>query len=185
MTPNPSRPVRANQIVSPALPSAVISVDPSFTYVGGPRFQLYGIAHVEQHLFVITDEQQTVRQFIWVQFEGFLPDNQRSYLYPVTQTVDVDGHPFIYDTFAFDIEREVALRPDSDLAAAYQFVERAGHRVGGAVRAQRFVHLIGTDKRNELMIIYGESSGEHEQQHAQTAQAHALACFSVQFLEEQ
>jgi hypothetical protein len=75
--------VQANRIISPKLPSAQISVNPAFSYVGGPRLQLYS-----------------------------------------------------------------------------------------------------TDKRNELMIIYGESSGEAEHAPNTSAFERALASFSVQFLLE-
>lgn len=57
MAMNSSRRVEANRIVSPALPPVQMTVDPAFTYVGGPIFELYGIAQAEQHLFVIVDEQ--------------------------------------------------------------------------------------------------------------------------------
>ena len=112
MTMSSSRLVVANQIVSPALPPVHISIDHTFTYAGGPRFQLYGIAHAEQHLFVITDEQHTIRRLVWVQFEGFLPDNQRTYRYPVTQTVTLAGVEFIYDSSTVAIEPAIAERPN-------------------------------------------------------------------------
>ena len=70
MTMSSSRRVVANRIVSPALPPVHITVDPALTYIGGPRFQLYGIAQAEQHLFVRADEQHTMRRLVWVQFEG-------------------------------------------------------------------------------------------------------------------
>src|ERR687894_628686 len=103
-----SRVVEANRIVSQALPPVQISVDPGFTYAGGPRFELYGIAHAEQHLFVVADEQHTVRRLVWVQFEGFLPDNERTYRYPVTQTVTIGGVEFIYDASTVELEAAIA-----------------------------------------------------------------------------
>src|SRR3712207_5888134 len=108
MTVGPSRLVEASRIVSPELPPVQIAIAPDFAYVGGLRFQLYGIAHAEQHLFVIADERRTIRRLVWVQFEGFLPDNQRAYRYPATQTVYLDGAPFIYDTGAVAIEQVIA-----------------------------------------------------------------------------
>ena len=182
MTMSSSRLVVANRIVSPALPPVHISIDPSFTYVGGPRFQLYAIAHAEQHLFVRADEQQTMRRLVWVQFAGFLPDNQRTYRYPVTQTVTLAGAQFIYDTSTVELEAALAERPDSDLAAARNYLQAHGYRMPEKVRAQRFVYLIEPDKRNELMIIYGESAEAAESEQTMTDQERALASFSVQFL---
>lgn len=177
-----SRTVQANRIVSQELPPAHILVDTAFTYLGGPHVQLYGIAQAEQHLFVIANQQQAIQRFVWVQFEGFLPDNQRSYRYPVTQMVELAGAQFIYDTSTVDVKQEVAQRPDSDLAAAHTFLQSQGYTLAGEVQAQRFVHLIGIDKRNELMIIYGESSREAASTPIASALERALASFTVQWL---
>ena len=182
MTMSSSRLVVANRIVSPALPSVQISIDPTFTYVGGPCFQLYGIAHAEQHLFVIADERHTIRRLVWVQFEGFLPDNQRTYRYPVTQTVNLGGAQFIYDTSTAALEAAIAERPDSDLAAARDYLQAHGYGMPENVRAQRFVYLLEPDNRNELMIIYGEGDEVADGAQTMTAQERALASFSVQFL---
>ena len=182
MTMGSSRRVEANRIVSPALPPVQITIDSAFAYAGGPRFQLYGIAHAEQHLFVLADEQHTIRRLVWVQFEGFLPDNQRTYRYRVTQTVHLGGVQFIYDTSTVAVEPAIAERPDSDLAAARDHLQAHGYRMPEEVQAQRFVHLIEPDKRNELMIIYGESGDVVASAQLQTAQERALASFSVQFL---
>jgi hypothetical protein len=176
-----SRLVHGNRIVSPALPAAQITIDPAFTYVGGPRFELYGIAHAEQHLFVSPDEQPPLGRVVWVQFEGFLPTNQRSYRYPVTETVDIGGVPFVYDAWPLDIDAALAERPDSDLAAARNFLQAQGYRMGGTVLAQRFVHVIDPDQRNELMIIYGESGAAGASVDL-AARTRALASFTVRFL---
>ncbi len=181
MAMGPTRLVEANRIVSPALPSVEITIDPAFTYVGGPSFHLYGIAHAEQHLFVVADERRRIRRLVWVQVKGYLPDNQRTYRYPVTQTVDLGGVPFIYDTSTAAIGPAIAERPDSDLAAAANHLRAHGYEMSDDVASQRFVHLIEPDNRNELMIIYGESGDEAESVHPKTARERALASFSVRF----
>ncbi len=182
MTVGSSRLVEANRIVSPALPPVEITIDPAFAYIGGPSFRLYGIAHAEQHLFVIGDEQHTIQRLVWVQFEGFLPDNQRTYRYPVTQTVDLDGSPFIYDTSTVAIAPAIAERPDSDFAAALNHLRAHGYKMAEEAQTQRFVHLIEPDNRNELMIIYGESGDVVESVELKRAQERALASFSVRFI---
>lgn len=182
MTMDSSRLVEANQIVSSALPPVQITIDPAFAYVGGPSFEPYGIAHAEQHLFVIADEQDTIQRLVWVQFEGFLPDNQRTYNYPVTQTVHLGGTEFIYDTSTVAIAPAIAERPDSDVAAAWDHLQAHGYRMPEEIQAQRFVHIIEPDNRNELMIIYAESCNTAESVHLKTAQDRALASFSVQFI---
>ena len=182
MTLRSSRLVTANRLESPALPAVHISVDPDFTYAGGPDFELYGIAHAEQHLFVVADEHQVIRRLVWVQFEGFLPDNQRTYRYRVTQTVPLGGVPFIYDSSTAVVETAIAERPASDLAAVRKHLQEYGYSMPEKVLAQRFVHLIEPDHRNELMIIYGEKSDMQDDEDTTAALERALASFSVRFL---
>jgi hypothetical protein len=181
MTLSSPRLVVANQIVSPALPPVHISIDPSLTYVGGPRFELYGIALAEQHLFVRANAEHTIEHLVWVQFEGFLPDNQRTYRYPVTETVTLAGTAFIYDASSVAIEDAIAERPDSDLAAVRDHLRAQGYEMPGKVWAQRFVYLIEPDNRHELMIIYGEFSEVAQGSQPMTTKERALHSFSVQF----
>ena len=92
----------------------------------------------------------------WVQFEGYLPDNTHAYDYRVTKSVDIGGLDFIADAYARNIRANPG-RPDSDGAATRNFLAQRGYRLGSdEIIFQRLVHLIGADKRNELMIIYLE-----------------------------
>jgi hypothetical protein len=92
----------------------------------------------------------------WVQFEGYLPDNTHAYDYRVTKSVDIGGLDFIADAYARNIRANPG-RPDSDGAAARNFLAQRGYRLGSdEIIFQRLVHLIGADKRDELMIIYLE-----------------------------
>jgi hypothetical protein len=107
------------------------------------------------------DEQHTIRRLVWVQFEGFLPANQRTYRYSVTQTVNLAGAQFFYDASTVDLEAAIAEPPDSDLAAARDYLQAHDYKMPEQVRAQRFVYLIEPDKRNELMIIYARVALGH------------------------
>lgn len=177
------RRVAANRLVSLDLPPVVLTVDPAFTYVGGPCFTLYGIAHAEQHLFVVADAQGRVQRFVWVQFEGFLPDNDRIYRYPVTQLEELGGRPFIYDPGPLDVEAALAARPDSDLAAAHEFLVTHGYHLAGTMYGQRFVVMVSSDNRSELMIIYADR-GDGPEDQAQGALARARASFTIDFRAE-
>jgi hypothetical protein len=152
----PHREVIDNRIYSPALPPTIIQVNPAFTYVGSSRFILYGIAHAEQHLFVVAGPEHSVERLVWIQFEGYLPDNQKAYNYPPSETIILGPFEFLHNTFVMDIDAAIRERPDSDGAHVVDFLESRGYRWRGAVVSERFVHLVGDDKRNELMIIYSE-----------------------------
>ena len=155
MPPSSPRQVVGNSILSPTLPSARIQVDAAFTYVWPIQFILYGIAHVEQHLFVTADASGRVQRLVWVQFEGFLPDNDKVYQY-TGDTVMLGPYSFIHHAGVTDVEAAVQARPDSDGAMVYQVLREHGYQRTGGHLVHRYVHLPDEARRNELMIIYSE-----------------------------
>lgn len=65
----------------------------------------------------------------------------------------VDGVAFQLNARRWDAPPE----PDSDRAAMYAFLEKAGYRIlDGAVRI-RLVHVPESNRREELMIVYAEA----------------------------
>ncbi len=155
MPPASLRQVVANCILSPTLPPARIQVDPTYTYVGPVQFILYGIAHVEQHLFVMADAAGLVQRLVWVQFEGFLPDNDKVYNY-TGDTVMLGPFSFVHHAGVMDVEAAVQERPDSDGAMVYRVLRQHGYQRTGGHLAHRYAHLPDEARRNELMIIYSE-----------------------------
>jgi hypothetical protein len=81
--------------------------------VGGHVFILYDVARAEQHFFVDADQAGLVKRLYWVQFEGYLPDNNHSYKYKAARTVKLGGLDFIADAYARHIQANPG-RPDSD-----------------------------------------------------------------------
>jgi hypothetical protein len=56
-----ARSVSGNDLVSDRDPAAVLRFDPSFQYIGGQKFILYGVADTEQHFFVETDDDDKLK----------------------------------------------------------------------------------------------------------------------------
>jgi hypothetical protein len=157
----PQREVQGQTISSKELPAADFTFDKDFRYVGGQVVNLYGNADAEQHLFVKGPGRGPVESFYWVQFEHFLPSNKMSYDYKAVRTTDIGGLQFIYDVKSF-LDYAAIQRPDprSDGAAMSQLL--AQHNLAFPKRAARvrMFYLPTTDRRTELMIIYGESLPE-------------------------
>lgn len=151
-----SRTVDGQILTSKETPAARLEFDRRFKYVGGHVFILYDVARAEQHFFVDADREGRVKRLYWVQFEGYLPENNHSYKYKVTRTVRLGGLEFIADAYARNLKAGPG-RPDSDGSRAQAFLQSKGYRLASDdVMSQRLVHLIGEDKRNELMVIYLE-----------------------------
>ena len=157
-TETPTRSVKGRALSSTELPAVRLEFGRDFKYIGGQSFNLYDLARAEQHFFVDADKDGRIKRLYWVQFEGYLPSNNRSYTYQGPKTVNISGLDFFADSDARNTRNTG--RPDSDSAMGRRFLESKGYRIDSDEAAwQRFLHFIGKDKRNELMIIYLEDLG--------------------------
>jgi hypothetical protein len=150
----PDRKVDGTTISSSHDPAVKITLPATAQYVGADRWDLYGVADAEVHVFVEADAQKKVQRLYWVQFEAFLPDNERSYKYPFIEKTTLAG-------LEFDVNRSYAptnitSRPGSDRERVFAMVGKAGYQMPKEQLNVRLVHLPDKEKRKELMIIYGE-----------------------------
>ncbi len=150
------RRVEGQVLTSGEMPAVRLEFDKAFKYAGSQSFILYDVARAEQHFFVDADKEGRVRRLYWVQFEGYLPNNAHLYDYKVNKTVTLGGLDFIADAYPRNIRSNPG-RPDSDGSRARSFLASKGYRLASDdIMSQRLVHLVGEDRRNELMIIYME-----------------------------
>jgi hypothetical protein len=150
------RQVKGRIIKSKDLPAVELEFGKEFKYVGGHKFVLYDVANAEQHFFVDADKQGRIKRMYWVQFEGYLPSNDKTYDYKGTKTVNIGGLDFIADTYARNIKANPG-RPDGDGARGRAFLESKGYRLASdEIISQRLLHFIPEKRRDELMIIYLE-----------------------------
>jgi hypothetical protein len=124
-TPLVERKVHGQTIVSEELPAAEVTFSNDFRYIGGQSVNLYGNAEAEQHLFVAVGRGNAVQRFYWLQFEHFLPSNNRTYNYEPTRTTDIGGLTFIYDAKSF---------------SNYAALETADSRSDGAAISKLLAH---------------------------------------------
>ena len=101
---------------SEKLPAIKIQIDPEFRYVGTTSFILDEIAHVEQHHFVVPDAERRVLRQLSFQFEGYLENNRYTYDYSGLESLDINGLPFLHNTYPMNIEDVYEARPTSDYA---------------------------------------------------------------------
>ena len=144
-------------LTSASAPAATIAFDSAYEYVGGQRWDLYGLADAEQHLFVRPGKGRAVDALYWVQFERFLPTNEHTYDYAADWIVDIGGLDFICDARAHADYAELNREPESDGAYAQLLLEQHGHAFPQAAGRLRAIHLPTPDRRSELMIIYAEA----------------------------
>jgi hypothetical protein len=146
--------VIGNQLPLNASPLLGINVDQSFTYVGGQRFPLFGVAEAEQHLFVVADSTKTVKRLYWVQIEGYLPDRPGSYDYSADSAVTIQGLAFRANVNANANSGPV--RPGSDREWMLGLLSAHGYRMPRSSTRLRLTYLPDATRRREIMIVYLE-----------------------------
>ncbi len=151
------RHVRGRTVFSEQSPKVELSVGKGYRFIGTQQVDLYGVAEAEQYVFARQGRDNTVESFYWVQFEHFLPSNDRTYNYGSKNTTQIGDLPFIYNVGSWpDYGAEMAGNPASDGAGIERLLEKRQlsfpHR---AAHVRMF--LPSADHRSELMIIYGEA----------------------------
>jgi len=156
----PAAQVQANRVIHPAEGIAV-RVPETAAYIGGERFNLYGVADAEVHVFVEADAAKRMRRLWWVQLESYLPslpqyhydysDNRRSELGGVTTWLR-----------SGPTSTSSPSRAGSDREHVFGILKRAGITIPTEVMNVRMVQLLddpkgtGQGARRELMVIYSE-----------------------------
>jgi len=151
----PERRVQGNMIISEHDPKVLIRLPESVRYVDADRWVLYGIADCELHAFVKADEQKNVQELYWVQFEGYIPTRpDLHHTYDSPRHATIGGLDFYVDTWPRSNGDKT--EPDSDREHIDALIRAKGYKIPANMMYVRLVHLLDAEKRNELMIIYGE-----------------------------
>jgi hypothetical protein len=153
------RRVAGQTIHSDSLPSAALVLDTSLSYLGTQRFVLYNVANAEQFFFAELDGKR-IKRYVWIQFEGYLPDNHHTYDYSQDSTIQMWNRT-IYHNSALRETPRTESRPESDGARARQFLRERGLTLGPRMLYHRLVWLLDQPARNELMIIYMEDPADY------------------------
>ena len=152
------RHVRGRTIVSEESLKVELSVRKGHRFIGSQRVELYGVAEAEQYLFAKQGLENTVESFYWIQFEHFLPSNDRTYHYASKKITQIGDLHFVYNVGSWpDYLAEMAGNPASDGAAIQRLFEKQHLSFPHRAAHVRMFHSPSADHRSELMIIYGEA----------------------------
>ena len=151
----PEREVLGSVVTSKRDPEVRIELPKAAQYVGADRWALYGIADCELYAFVEADAQKNVQRLYWVQFEGYLPSRpDLHHTYDSPKHATIGGMDFYVDTWVR--RKDATTESGSDREHIEALLRAKGYRMPEAMMYVRLVHLLDKEKRNELMIIYGD-----------------------------
>ena len=154
-TRTPERKVERHVITSVRDPRVRIEVPSSAQYVGADRWILYEIADCELHAFVDADAQRRVRRLYWLQFESYIPSRpELHHTYDSPRHRQIGGLDFYVDTWV--TSKADTITNGSDLEHVLTLIRSKGYDVPPEMMSVRLVHLLDSQKRKELMIIYSE-----------------------------
>jgi hypothetical protein len=152
--------VQGSSITHPA-ERITVRVPASASYVGSERFNLYGVADAEVHVFAETDGERQLKRLWWVQFESYLPSpmNHRYNYADDNRPIEIGG----VRTWlrSGPVSTAAPTRAGSDREHVIAILKRAGVSIPSEVMNVRLVQLLddpdGTGRgTRELMIIYSE-----------------------------
>lgn len=150
-----ARSVSGNDLISKADPAVVLRFAPSFKYLGGHKFILYGVAATEQHFFVETTEGNRLKSVYWIQYEAYLPGKPYTYDYEDSPLrLKLGDYEFFADAEAFQFDPDKKRRRGTDGAMARQFLASKGYFYPQEVMYARLVYLTDEKRDKELMIIF-------------------------------
>lgn len=138
-----------------------VHVPSEATYVGGERFNLYGVADAEIHVFVEADASRSVERLYWIQFESYLPDfPERHFNYADGNHREMLWGRVTWTGAGPRVSSETG-RAGSDREHVMGILARSGYTLPGETMIARLVQLLddpeGTGRgRRELMLIYSE-----------------------------
>jgi hypothetical protein len=151
----PERRVQGNTTISAHDPKLRVRLPESVRYVGADRWVLYGIADCELHAFVKADEQKNVQELYWVQFESSIPTRPAlHHKYDSPRHATIGGLDFYVETWPRSNGEKTEAGSDREHIDA--LIREKGYKIPTDMMYVRLVHLLDTEKRKELMIIYGE-----------------------------
>jgi hypothetical protein len=152
------RHVKGRTIFSDESPKVELSVRKGYRFIGTQQVNLYGVAEAEQYVFARKGRDNSVESFYWIQFEHFLPSNDRTYNYGSKSTTQIGDLHFVYNVGSWpDYQAEMAGNPASDGAGIERLLEKQHLSFPHRAAHVRMFHLPSADHRSELMIIYGEA----------------------------
>ncbi len=151
------RTVKKNTIISQALPDIRIRVNEAFIYAGKIDFKIKDIAKGERYILVETKDRRVNRMFI-AQFEGFLPSNTMTYNYSFQNALDLSGHRFKQNTFAFSNAEALVKNPSGEAALTAAFLREKGFILEDELMASRYVTVPDSARRHELILFYVENA---------------------------
>ena len=149
------RSVSGNDLVSDYDPATILRFDPAYRHIGGQKFVLYGNADTEQHFFVETHDDGTLKSVYWVQYEAYLPGKPWTYDYDDSPLrVTLGNYEFFTDTAVVSFDPDRKRRKGTDGAMARQFLASKGLVFPREFAYARLVYLTDESRQKELLIIF-------------------------------
>jgi hypothetical protein len=175
----PSRSVHGSSVVSDRDPAVRIVLPADAAFAGSDAWILYGITHCQQFVFVEADANRNIQRLYWVQFESYVASMPKlRYGYDSPRHATLGGLDFYVDTWLSNyaggtpqpadvagLEAALAklgyaapagINSGSDSQHVFAIITKKGYTLPRKRIDVRFVHLPGSNRREELMIIYSE-----------------------------
>jgi len=151
-----SRYVEGQKLISTQMPGIAIRFSDEFIFVDRQSFTLFKNSAVEQFYFVKADDKKKIKALYTVQFESFLPEINQTYNYKIKDSLPINGVSFLYSPVYNKTQAILGDTLKSDVWHRFMGLLFKGYQMPAEIIGHRFIKLVDSTKRNEILIIYNE-----------------------------
>jgi len=139
--------------------SLKLLVSDKFEYIGNQEIMIYDTSKVFHYVFATStknkQQEWTISQLFFLQYEYYLPEFDYSYNYKSTDIIEFGGIKWQRDNF-IDKTTYNDWDPKSDVYQLITFLERKGFSFPVWTWNNRLAVMLNEEKNQELLILYIE-----------------------------
>jgi hypothetical protein len=151
-----SRYVRGQDLISTNTPVITLHFEDEFKFAGTQSFVLFNSTAVTQFYFVKSGRQKKVVAFYTIEFDQFLPNNNKGYYYHIKDSIPIGSTHFLYTTVYNQTYKVLVDSIQSEAWYKFSFLRSKDHVLPSEVMGYRFAKVTDRSKRSEILIIYTE-----------------------------
>ena len=151
------RQVEGYVLISPDQPKIRLQVDKAFTALPVLAFPIRGDTWVERYIFVDSEQDQTIRRLVVVQFEHAQVGSSFRFVYPARPPMQWGSAIYRHGTFMADDAAEITEHPDLEVARTKAYLTSKGYKLRAWWRVARLARAADPEGKTEIIIFYQEA----------------------------
>ena len=150
-----ARYAKGQELFSGNNPKITLKFKKDFKYIGKQSFILFENSKVTQLYYAKISGKQ-VNAFYTIQFEEYLPEINQKYNYKIKDSLKISDVSFLYSPVFNEPNKTLNDSKKSDVWYKYKFLQSKGFTMPDEVAGHRFVKVLDSTSKKEMLIVYNE-----------------------------